>query len=206
VGKTLKMEAESDILSKDVSMDWSKKTIVKFGTPYIYSGVRLASASLGQMDGLGTDAYYEPYVNGEQTNVFGVETALTGIQVLSGMPTVKQAGITPTQADKKFAPRLLYYTGNANASDAFGGVKLKWNDNDGIANNYWKSGIEMRANAWEASAMVDLNAADVAKVSNIFKGKDAAAPMVHISGINYIIKKLTVPSDGALSKVDLVRI
>lgn len=206
VGKSIKIESESDILNKDVSLDWTRKTMVKFGTPYIYSGVRLASASLGQMDGLGTDAYYEPYVLGEQTKTFGIETALTGIQVLSGMPTVKQAGITPTQADKKFAPRLLYYTGNAIASDAFGGVKLKWNDNDGLANNYWKSGIALRNNAWETSALVDLNAADVAKVSNIFKGKDAAAPMVHIGGVNYIIKKLTVPSDGALSRLDLVRI
>lgn len=200
--KRLRMDFAKDIWTGETTIDWSGKVgKIMRGTPIVTGGLDL-SFTLDNGDGLSKDEFFASRVP-EGGDAVKVATAFSTLKMEDGNLVAKQNGITPEQADKQFGARLLYSTGAATAGNAIGGVAIKWDGGDGLFENYWKEEDGFRKSGFVIEELMALNAYDIARMGAIFRGESNELPKVHIQGVNYIIEKITVPTDSP--RASLVR-
>lgn len=206
VGKSLKMEQASEVWAKSCVLDWSDKCQKPTGFPERINGARLES-SLPAADGLDKNSFFDAYLEGNQDNAFNINSVFSSMPMDVGYPNTEGLGITVDQPDQRFGARLLSSSGSATCSNSYNGVVFKWPGNDGLAKSFFTRDLEFWQNTFRVSNLpVALNAADLAKVSRIFKGKDGTPPFVHIHGVNYVIESVKTLSDSSISEVNLLRL
>jgi hypothetical protein len=207
--KVLRMDFVKDIFTGPVTLDWTRyMKKIKYGTMANTDGLEMKFA-VDSGDGLSKDVLFDNYLTDGATNVDGgrikVDTAFSSLVMVGGVLTTKQVGVSNvgSNLDKKFGARLIYYAGGATASNAFGGVVLKWAGNDGLIKNFWAADEKFRMGGYWIDELAALGAYEVARVAAIFRGESDELPIVHIDGVNWMLDRVAVKSEK--SKIGVVK-
>lgn len=207
--KKIRMDWGDTLLSSAPTLDWSSRfQRFEVGTPVWTDGLKLTHAT-DSGDGTSKDAHFLPFISsgtGLNLGTKDIATPFSGFIMNGANPHILQPGIAAGQLDKSFGNRLFYWVGTSGptASNAFSSVELK---PSAVAAAYWPKYEAMLKSTYKVKLPAMLNTLDITKMSAIFKGDDASAPIVHVWGNNWLIESISVPSvHGSPSEVTMWRI
>jgi hypothetical protein len=203
--RSIRIDFNEPKLKAAAAVDWSDRfPAIKRGLPILTDGI-LFKTETDSNDGTNKDAFFAAYR-------FGASALNAGSEMSSKCSTLlddtglycEMAGVRDGQTDKKFGLRLISWNGSPDtATNTYGTAVMNW---AGLYDAFWKCEDGMRRNSFGSEPDAALTVADIAWLSDIFKGRIADVPKVHIYGVDYLVDWVVVPlGKKYMSRVGLLR-
>jgi hypothetical protein len=212
--RNMRAEFSDEVLERATSLNWTTKvTPTNARTPWRQNRLELDwSLESGDkvMKRSPLPTGFDKYLTAEtQTgSIFPVKTAISTIQVESGLATVEQTGISPRfdQSGGSFAARIGFWGGVVAdvpiLTNEYGGYKLAWSGAGNIQEKFWAKTENLFSGTSTKSVIANLNAIDLHRID--WHNNPNAVHSIYIRGKEYYIASVEtlLPLQG-VSKLEL---
>lgn len=200
--RAIKIDFADPLFAKAAKLDWTTKAVpTKSRSPIRNNRIEL-DWQIEQNDAVlkVVPADFDVYRTVGTGFLFPIKSAFSTLKKdASGFSITSQKGITPrfAQGGEKFSPRLIFWNGNATATNEYDIYRLALNGVNSIPQRFFANFEQFWQNTAYKTFPINLNAIDVAAI-NWLDTDIEAENTVYIKGREYIIDSVRVilPLEG----------